>query len=500
MQVQQKFHLDFVNNTVEIIEEPLVLPAFVERNPGEVTAELLLTLRIAPEGINQPGNVGRRHIFAKVTNRSSGAMGTTDSSAASAIELNFIATQFRDRNGAAVPGGGYAREDAFDAHYGTPIYYFSTLYPGQTSGDKQVDMWLPPTATDAEVTAILRCHSERFNPVSLNRWWVSTLAGEMGHYGMVDSVAWEALLGRPALLEGLVFRENAGDVVFTDAANNRVRMLTANPVTRKPEVFTVAGTGSPGVCSEPMDLAIDPLGNVYASEYGAHCISMFTPSVTLIPTLYTIAGLRNSAGDAVGTGAAARFSRPLGLGMAYSGLYVCDQNGSKIKMITTKQVGSIWASDYTVTNVPTAGLQRPTDIAADKLGNLYVSDRGARRIFIRLRRTNTWFPIAGSGEAGDADGQGNVAQFRSPGSIDVDAGGIVWVADNGRLRRIRWKGGDMTVRASWQVETIPFQVGDADGFAGAGASRNIRGLCVTRGGVVGLWDDGALRRLDLTRN
>ncbi len=499
---QQKFLLDFVANTVTVIEEP-VSPAFVETSPGAAAAELALTLRIAPEGISQPGNLGRRHFFAKVTNRSSGFMGTTDSGGASSIELSFIATEFRNAAGAAVPGGGYAREDGFEPPLGTPIYYFlGGLAPGGTSAERQIDMWLPVGATQVVVTAILRAHCERFNPVSLDRFWVSTVAGEQGHYGWVDGTAWTALFGTHPSFQGLLFREGSADVLIAEPSYNVVRMVAGNSVTRKAEVFTVAGTGDPNYLAQPQDLAIDVLNTCWVSEYAGGCISVFTPNpVGPYKPVLTIAGVRGAPGDAVGTGATARFNHPIGLGMGYNALYVCDQNGTKLKKIMATTPGSTSPGTYTVERFPSAGIQAASDIAEDKLGNLYVADRAGRRIFRCERRRTTWTVLAGTGVQGLQDGAGNVATFDSLGPLAVDAGGILWVVDNGRLRRIKWIGGDPTASTSWRVETIPLLPrSTADGVDGVAGRTAIRGVAVTRGGVVGFMDDGALRRIDLTRD
>jgi hypothetical protein len=507
---QQAFLLDFVNNTVTVIDEAGgVAPQLVERNPGAVTAELLLTLRIDPEGIpGQPGNVGRRHIFAKVTNRSSGMVGGTDSGGASVIELNFTSTRFQNAAAATVAGGGYAREDAFDVPSGTPIYYLTGgLAAGASSGEKQVDMWLPPGAVTAVVTAILRAHTQRFNPVSLNRFWVSTLAGEQGHYGFVNGVAWAALFGTHATFQGLLFRETAVDVLVAEPTYNVVRQLTGNSVTGKPEVFTAVGSGDAADLAQPMDLAEDALHNCYVSENGGACISMFTPNpFSTYKPIYVIAGSKGVPGDlpaagAIATGATARFSQPVGLGMGYDALYVCDQNGAKLKKISATVPSSMVASNYRVEVVPTVGITRASDIAVDKLENKYIADAGSRKIFMCERRRTTWNLIAGTGVQGTADGPGNAATFHTLGPIVVDTGGILWVVDNGRLRRIRPVAANQTLATSWQVETIPLvAASSADGPAGVAGRRAVRGVAVSRGGVVGFMDDGALRRIDMTRD
>ena len=494
---QKAFRFDFLHNTVEIIDAPTVDTALVEPNPGAAGAEVVLSMRIAPEGISQPGNLGRRHIFAKLQNLSSGALGGTDSVGSSALELNFTSTVFKTAANVVVPGGGFARVDAFDPVTGTPVYLFSgPLGVGATSGERQVDLWLPPTATQAIVTGIVRALSERYTPPSLDRFWVSTSAGNQGQYGWVDGLPWVALFGTHATMQGLVFRENTADTFICDPANNRLRYMGWNPVTKKPEVFTAAGDGSSTTLNEPVDTCVDALGNVYVSEHSGHCVDLYSLGAGS-GSASAIAGQRNSAGNAVGTGNVARLSKPWGIGAGINALYVCDQDGSTIRKITTTQPGSTYGWNYQVSAVSTTGLTKPMDIAVDALENIYVSDAGAKKVFICLRRTTVWKAIAGGGA--NVDGTGAQASFKTLGSIVVDTGGVVWVVDNGGLRRLYCTGGAMDANTNWRVDTVPLIANStADGPDGKAGRRQIRGVTVARGGVIGFTDDGAVRRLDMT--
>lgn len=495
---QKAVRLDFLHNTVTIIDAPTVAPAMVERNPLGATAEVALTFRIAPEGISQPGNLGRRQIFAKVQNKSSGAIGRTDLGGSSAIELNFTSAVFETAASAVVPGGGFARQDAFDVNTGTPIYYFASLGVGEISAERQVDLWLPPTATQAVLTAIVRAYTERYNPPSLDRFWVTTVAGQMGDYAWVDGLPWLALFGTHATMQGLLFRETTVDAVVCDPAYNRVRLLTTNPVTHQAGVFTAAGDGSTTTLNEPVDVCQDIVGNLYISEHSGSCVDIIPGGVGLggLSSASTIVGSRNNPGNSTGSGYSARLSGCWGIGVGSNAVYVCDQNGAKIRMITTSSPGSTYSSNYNVSDFPTVGLTKPMDITVDALGNLYVSDAGAKKIFICPRRTQTWYPIAGGGT--QADGKGNNT-LTTPGSIAVDTGGVIWIADNGALRRLRYAGGDMTLGASWQLDTIPLIAASAaDGAAGVAGRHAVRGVAVSRGGTIGFTDDGTVRRLDMT--
>jgi len=99
---------------------------------------------------------------------------------------------------------------------------------------------------------------------------------------------------------------------------------------------------------------------------------------------------------------------------------------------------------------------------ADQPGRLYTGDRESdtriyfsdqRRQFWLLEKGEVW-PIAGMGDVGEADGPAIHAQFHYSGVYGghhdgvVASGHTVYVADNGRLRRIQ-RGADGT----WAVET-----------------------------------------------
>jgi sugar lactone lactonase YvrE len=87
--------------------------------------------------------------------------------------------------------------------------------------------------------------------------------------------------------------------------------------------------------------------------------------------------------------------------------------------------------------------------------------------------------VAGSGTAGFADGAAASAQFHRPTSVAVDAAGVVYVADmdNHRIRRIAVDGSVSTLAGTGQI-------GTADG-PGASAQFNApRGVAVDRAGNV----------------
>ena len=71
------------------------------------------------------------------------------------------------------------------------------------------------------------------------------------------------------------------------------------------------------------------------------------------------------------------------------------------------------------------GFGRPTGVAGDGNGNVYVADQNNNRIYKIVTATSVVSTLAGSGTAGLADGAGASAKFSSPPGVACDASGNV---------------------------------------------------------------------------
>lgn len=89
----------------------------------------------------------------------------------------------------------------------------------------------------------------------------------------------------------------------------------------------------------------------------------------------------------------------------------------------------------------TAAFNRPSAVAFDNQGTVYVADR-ANHCIRKITAAGVVSTLAGTGVAGRTDGPGSTAQFDSPQGIAVDAQGIVYVADtnNALIRTISQTG------------------------------------------------------------
>lgn len=163
----------------------------------------------------------------------------------------------------------------------------------------------------------------------------------------------------------------------------------------------------------------------------------------------TLAGASGSTGSTDGTGAAARFRRPIDLARdSHGNIYVADADNHTIRKITRDGVVTTWAGQagsagYEDGVAAQARFNLPGHIAVDASGNAYVSDASHR--IRKITSDGVVTTLAGGRESsGSMDGPGTQARFNSPGGLAVDNAGNVYVADfaNHTIRRI---GADGTV-------------------------------------------------------
>lgn len=214
--------------------------------------------------------------------------------------------------------------------------------------------------------------------------------------------------------------------------------LAPPPAGLPARIELVAGDGHRGVrdgardvarFDDPFGIAIAPDGTVFIAEGAAsNRIRRLHPD----GRVDTFAGSLEGFVD--GTRGDARFHTPSGLAIDAAGtLYVADTGNHAIRAIT---------ADGTVTTLAGSGeagfadgpagqarFHAPTDVAVDAAGRVYVADGFNDRIrVIEHGRVHT---LAGEGRPGFEDGAGATARFDTPSGIAVDAAGIVWVADTG---------------------------------------------------------------------
>jgi sugar lactone lactonase YvrE len=178
----------------------------------------------------------------------------------------------------------------------------------------------------------------------------------------------------------------------------------------------------------PSGVAIDRAGNVYVADgrrYDnmAHQIRKITPDGV-------VSRLDGSVAPVVGR--EEYDLSPAGIAVDDAGnVYVVDSS-SRLRKVTPAGVVSTLAGSGTWGFADGTGVaaqfNNPTGLAVDKAGNIFVADKGNRRIR-KVTPAGVVSTLAGSGVNGYADGNGTAAQFSSPNGVAVDGAGNLLVTD-----------------------------------------------------------------------
>jgi formylglycine-generating enzyme required for sulfatase activity/sugar lactone lactonase YvrE len=207
----------------------------------------------------------------------------------------------------------------------------------------------------------------------------------------------------------------------------------------------------------PSGVAVDASGNIYVSDSANNQIR----KITTTGQIQNLAGVFTGSGGQDGTKWNARFANPQGMVCDSAGnIYVADQDNHAIRKITANGTVTTFAGSYVAGNSSVTGsatgfsgsadgagktnarFNKPSDVAVDAAGNIYVADSGNHAIR-KISTNGTVSTLAGTmGAAGDTNASGTSARFRTPQGIAVDANGSVYVADTGnqQIRRITANG------------------------------------------------------------
>ncbi len=287
-------------------------------------------------------------------------------------------------------------------------------------------------------------------PTPDGRWAgvVSAFAGA-GAAGYADGPAATARFNGPTGLATTL----SSEVVVADTNNNRVRLIRADP---QRTVITLAGNGLSGardgagaqaMFRSPTGVAVAADGTVYVADSDNHVIRRIENN----PPTYTVttyAGAFRKQGFADGAPDVARFKRPTALALdALGNLYVADQAGNRIRLIAagSRQVMTLAGNGSAgVTDAPSGALaafNNPSAIAVGKGGEVYVLDAGnqrVRRIAAGGARAVTTLAGRPDDSFGYADGSGEAARFRAQLGLTLAEHGELLVADtaNFRIRKV----------------------------------------------------------------
>ena len=208
---------------------------------------------------------------------------------------------------------------------------------------------------------------------------VSTYAGKAGTWGNNGAntvTAYDARFKDP----GGVACDRSGNLYVADVGNNQIRKIDPNR-----NVSLVAGdplcssgfvNGAWDVArfSSPYDVAPDRAGNIWVADTWNHAIRVINRG----SKVWTAAG-NGTAGDAIGHGDVARFTKPYGVACSPNGgVYVTDSGNHKVKLIDQSffvhHFSGSGAAGWFIGDAWTSSYQTLKFCDVDPSGNLYVID------------------------------------------------------------------------------------------------------------------------------
>jgi RHS repeat-associated protein len=257
----------------------------------------------------------------------------------------------------------------------------------------------------------------------------------------------------------------SGDVFVADQSNNRVREVTAAGV-----MSTFAGNGGQlsnvgnggpatgAALKTPSGAVSDQAGNVYIADTDNNRVQEIAAAnhtqfgiVMTAGDVYTVAGSATAASGSSGDGgpaAVALLDRPSGVAVDAAGnIYIADTTNNRIQEVaaasgtmSTVAGSATGASGSSGDGGPAASalLNAPAGVAVDRAGNIYIADTTNNRIQEVAAGSGTMSTIAGSatgasGSSGDG-GPAASALLNAPRGAAADAAGNLYIADTGNNR------------------------------------------------------------------
>ena len=342
---------------------------------------------------------------------------------------------------------------------------------------------------------------------------VLTVVAGSGRPGLAGDGG-SAILAEMRHPAGLAVDAN-GVVHIADSGNRRIRRVSRG---------VIESMAVPTVLYSPTGLAFDPAGNLYISDAqtlrltpagavravapqsrdlatdGAGALH-FTSDATLraltptgATTVIAGGGVYGFGGDG-GAADLARFYRPSGIACDSAGnLYVADSRNHRVRKIapsgTVTTLAGIGQPDYVGDGGPAiySRLNTPLAVAADRSGNIYIADTGNHRVR-RVSAGGTISTVAGNGLRGFSgeNTPAAVAQLDSPSALALDTNDNLYIADAGnhRVRKVAPSGLITTVAGSG-VKALS---GDG-GLAVLASLDTPRGLALDKSGSLYVSDSG----------
>jgi sugar lactone lactonase YvrE len=263
-----------------------------------------------------------------------------------------------------------------------------------------------------------------------------------------------------------------GNVFIADTGNHRVRKVAPDGT-----LTTLAGNGAQGFAGDggpategslalPSGVAVDGDGNIFIVDGENNRIR----KIALDGTLSTVAGNGSEAFAADGgLAAASPLNEPSGVAVDGVGnVFIAEASSNRVRrvadgILSTAAGNGDPAGFFGVGPATLSELARPSGVAVDGVGNVFIADRVNSRVRKWVALDGSLSLVAGTGIPGDsvAGGLATLSELNEPLGVAVDGVGNVFIADtfNHRIRRLAPDG---------TLSTLAGQGHDSRGFAGDG--------------------------------
>ena len=318
-------------------------------------------------------------------------------------------------------------------------------------------------AVDAAGNLFISTEKHRILKITTSTGIITAIAGtgEFG-YNSDGGIATTATLSFPY---GIAL-DKFENIFVADTRNYRIRKITA----RTGIITTVAGSGdimsywnapidniaaTSSTLDDPLDVAVDTLGNIYISDTSNSRVRKVTASTGIITT---IAGNGNVNGvpilPALGVAATASgFFTPMGVTVDTSGnvLFTDSFSNSIYKVTISTGLLSLVAGRNSLNygnssddiSATSALLNNPSYITTDAQGNIFFSDASNNRIRKITASTGIMTTVAGNSRISCLEYPVTVtdpasASLCQPNGVAVDVAGSVYFNDKYRVRKVTY--------------------------------------------------------------
>ena len=211
----------------------------------------------------------------------------------------------------------------------------------------------------------------------------------------------------------------------------------------EPLLRVVAGTGTAGLpipgpalasnFNNPTGIAVDAAGNIYVADYENNVVEKITPA----GVLSIVAGNGTRGVPTPGPATNSALNRPSGVAVDGSGnIYISDGSNNVIEKVDNAGTLSVIAGQPGNCGTPVPGPATATELCntggltVDKSGNIFVAAYG-NNLVVKITPAGVLSVIAGTGDGGlPTPGRATSSKLNQPNGVAVGSAGEVYIADS----------------------------------------------------------------------